>query len=473
MLDFKSFNISALKEVLPYIKAKPSFCSDISAGYLFMWYEDENMQYCIQNDTFIIRQIIGEQPAFSYPVGADPDGMIEELKEYVYSKHLALRFFAVDDETLEKICSDERLKPAMWAYERCWSDYIYSFEEAMTFKGKKYSGQRNHINKFKKLYGEPDIRFLTDDDRESVEILLKEYEKDHRDRRALEQIELESTRKLLDVYDELGLYAVGLFVRKKLVAFSIGEIVDDTLLIHIEKGLTKYNGVYPTVYSGFVNLIYKNLGYPLKFINREDDSGDPGLRTSKMQYHPVRIVNKYLVHIGSPAAKTEPTVSLPSGDIVLTELRESDKQAYFKLNTDIENNRYWGYDYREDIGITGPVDENTFYDSVMYDMRAGDSINFAIRLLKDEEMIGEAILWNFTLDGTAELGCRIFPEHQRKGYGSSAFKTAADFASRSLKVKVLARCRHENTASYRMITASGFVPVREDKEFYYFKQMRR
>ncbi len=470
MLDFKPFNISAFNEVLPYIQAKPSLCSDISAGYLFMWYEDENMQYCIQNDTFIICQIIGEQPAFSYPVGADPDGMIDKLKEYVYINHMPLRFFAVDDETLEKICSDKRLQPAMWSYERCWSDYIYSFEEAMTFKGKKYSGQRNHINKFKKLYGEPNIRFLTDDDRASVEAMLKEYETNHRDRRALEQTELERTMKLLDVYHELGLYAAGLFVEEELVAFSVGEIVGDTLLIHIEKALTKYNGVYPTVYSGFVNLISKKIGHPLRFINREDDSGDPGLRTSKMQYHPVGIVNKYLVHIGSPAAKMKTGFLLPSGDVVLTQIIESDKPAYLKLNTDIENNRYWGYDYREDIGITGPVDENTFYDSVMYDMRAGDSINFAIRLSKDGEMIGEAILWNFTLDGTAELGCRIFPEYQGKGYGKSAFKAAADFAVHSLNLKVIARCYRKNKASYRMITTAGFVQVREDEEFCYFEQ---
>ena len=87
--------------------------------------------------------------------------------------------------------------------------------------------------------------------------------------------------------------------------------------------------------------------------------------------------------------------------MVLTELREGDKAVYLRLNTDAENNRWWGYDYREDMNLTGPVDENTFFDAARYDMAAGDSVNLAVRLSADGEMIGEAILWNFSPDGTA------------------------------------------------------------------------
>lgn len=468
MLNFEPFSLSALKKSLKYIKMSPSRCSDLSAGYMYMWHEGADIRFCVWNDTFTVRQIIGEQCAFSYPIGADPDGMIEKMREYAYENHLPLRFFAVDEETLEKIRADKRLWPAMWAYDRKWSDYVYSFEEATDFHGKKYSGQRNHINKFKKLYGDPDIRFLTPDDKESVETMLREYKAEHPDANKLERLEIERTKELYDVCGELDLYAAGLFIDGKLAAFSIGEVVGDALIIHVEKALLRYEGIYPTIYSGFVRLISERFDRSLTYVNREDDSGDPGLRTSKTQYHPVFMAHKYLVHTFSPAAKLVEIPPFSSGGVVLTGIKERDKQAYLELNTDIENNRYWGYDYREDVNITAQPDENTFYDSVMYDMQSGDSINFAIRLSEDGELIGEAVLWNFTSDGTAELGCRILPEYQGNGYGKAAFKSAAEFASRVLCLKVWARCYRENTPSCRMIVADGFTPLYEDEKFCYF-----
>lgn len=470
MLKFEPFSVAALQKALPYIKRSTLLCSDISAGSIFMWRSGADVRFCFWNDTFVLQQNIGGQPAFSRPIGSDPDGMIGKLKEYVRDNRMPMRFFAIDENTLANIRNDKRLQPAMWAYDRRWSDYIYSFEETMTFKGKKYSGQRNHINKFKRLYGQPDIRLLTSDDLPGIETMLAEYEAEHSGGNKMEKKELEQTKKLLKNYTELDLIAACLTVGEEIAAFSIGEIVGDMLIIHVEKALRRYNGAYPTMYNGFVQLVAKQIGRPLTLVNREDDSGDPGLRISKQQYHPVGMVDKYIVHINPPAAKSETPPVIPVGDIVLTEFRECDKKAYFELNTDIENNRFWGYDYREDMSITGPVNEDTFFDAVQYDMRIGDSINFAVRLSENGQMIGEGILWNFTDDGSAELGCRLMPEYHKKGYGKSAFAALADFAEQTLELKVWARCHLQNRASYHMILASGFQETAQDDTFYYFER---
>ncbi|MBR3227371.1 MAG: GNAT family N-acetyltransferase [Erysipelotrichaceae bacterium] len=474
MLNFEPFSLSALKKVLPYIKESPLLCSDLSAGYLYMWHEDTDVHFCVWKDTFTVMQKIGEQPAFTYPIGPCCREMIDEIALYARENGLPLRFYAIDDEVLEKLLNDDGLKEPMYAYDRKWSDYIYNFEEAMTFKGKKYSGQRNHVNRFRKLYGEPDIRFLNEGDVPAVEEMLKEYELEHPDGDALEKMELEQTKKLFSVSRELSLHVAGMFVNDRLIAFSIGETVNRTLIIHVEKALTCYKGVYPTMYSGFVRLISENTDRQLYYVNREDDSGDPGLRTSKLQYQPICIAHKYLLHLGSPAYRMEKEYTVKGKDAVLTEFRETDKHAYLELNTDIENNRYWGYDYREDLYLDDPEDENTFYDSAVYDMKCGDSINFAVRLSKDGDMIGETILWNFSSDGQAELGCRILKGYQERGLGKDAFIATAEYARNVLGLELTVRCYRENRASYGMISSTGlFTLSREDEGFYYFEEKKK
>ena len=161
---------------------------------------------------------------------------------------------------------------------------------------------------------------------------------------------------------------------------------------------------------------------------------------------------------------------LAANDIVLTEIRESDKQAYLALNTDEENNRFGGYEYRDDMSVDGAMTEDTFYESLLYDKRAGDSVNFAVRQSEDGPMIGETILWNFTSDGLAEVGCRIFPAYQGSRYGRRALGLTADYAERTMNVRVTARCFSENIRSRCMITANGFVPVRRDDTYEYFER---
>ena len=469
MLKFEPFSLDSLRRALPYIKQNPSRCSSLTAGYLFMWQKGSHVQFAVWHDTWMVRHDIGDRPAFSWPIGADPDGMIDELIMYVREQNLPLRFFGIDEETLAVIRRDGRLQPAMAAYDRQWSDYLYDYAETLTFQGKKYSGQRNHIHKFTRLYGEPVVRFLRPDDRPAVDAMLAEFAAEHRDGGMLERMEREQTKALLDVYESLGMSAACLLVDGRIAAISIGEIVGDTLFIHVEKALRRYEGAYPTMYTNFARLMQTRAERPLALINREDDSGDPGLRTSKQQYQPVAMAHKHLVHVHSPAARWDGRTGAAFGGVVLTPLRQTDQPAYKALDLDVDNNRYWGYDYREDVSIREPIDDRTFFDSTLRDMRCGESVNLAVRLQEDGDLIGECILWNFTA-GTAELGCRLFPAYQGKGYGKAAFTALTAFAEQTLAVKPWARCYHQNVASRRMIEAAGFVPARRDDTFVFFER---
>ena len=119
--------------------------------------------------------------------------------------------------------------------------------------------------------------------------------------------------------------------------------------------------------------------------------------------------------------------------------------------------------------ITGEINDDTFYDVVKFDRLIGEGISFAIREKSvDNRLIGEVIIYNFTYNGSAEIGVRVEKESQGKGIGTKAFKLGADFAENVLKVKIKAKCYKENIKSKETILSCGFNQVSEDEEFYYF-----
>ena len=67
-----------------------------------------------------------------------------------------------------------------------------------------------------------------------------------------------------------------MFDGERLIALSLAERCGDTLIIHIEKALYSYTGVYPALVQEFAGAF----GGDCQWINREDDAADRGLRTS-------------------------------------------------------------------------------------------------------------------------------------------------------------------------------------------------
>ena len=237
----------ALHGVAPLIAGNGFLCSDLSLGMMLTWQRDSGAYYCVRNETFTIMQPIGDSMAFTWPWGEDVPGMLDLIFKYAAENGLPLRFYPVSGGIPEQIKSDARFGEALYGFDKRWSDYIYSFPEAATFAGRKYNGQRNHINKFVRLYGEPDVRPVAKDDIPGIFGMLEEYGREHADAGRLEIHENEYAKELLLASFEFGLPAVHLRIGGKTAGFSVGEIVGDMLVIHAEKALRRYEGVYPAL----------------------------------------------------------------------------------------------------------------------------------------------------------------------------------------------------------------------------------
>ena len=470
MLKFEKFTKENLKEYLKYIKDSPLKCNDVSVGSFLMYNESVNLQFAVINETFISRQDICGDVVFSFPFGKDENGAIDQLIEYVKQNDLPLVFYGVDDLLFEKIKTNPKFSSVQGNYDRRWSDYFYDFNEMRYFSGGKFSGQRNHINRFLKTYGIPIFSKIDKEDIPKIKEFLKEYTKEHEERALNENEELLGTFALLESFNDYNLIGAKLQVNGEIVGFAIGEIIGDTLIIHVEKAIKSYLGSYPTLFNYFVSFVAENFGNDLKYVNREDDSGDIGLRTSKLQYKPLFLVNKNLVKINSPLLSIEENPKIYGDGIYLDKIKEEDKPNYFSLCKDEEINKLWGYDYKEDSSITGEINENTFYDVQKYDNSLGYSINFAIRESENGELLGETIVYNFTYNKNAEMGCRLLKKAWGKKLGAKAYRLTLEWAEKTLGVSITGKCFKENLPSIKMITSSGLELFSSDDKYFYFKR---
>lgn len=65
--------------------------------------------------------------------------------------------------------------------------------------------------------------------------------------------------------------------------------------MHIEKALRDFSGAYQTLAMCFA----ESMKLPgVNFINRQDDTGDEGLRKSKLSYKPCALLDKFTLLFG-------------------------------------------------------------------------------------------------------------------------------------------------------------------------------
>ena len=183
------------------------------------------------------------------------------------------------------------------------AEYIYEADKLMTYAGKKLHGKRNHVNKFKALHGDNwSYETITEDNlEECFQMALKWRNLNGCEDDEEKNSEMCVTLNSLRLYKELNLIGGLLRVGDEIVAFTIGEAVnDDTFVVHIEKAYADIEGAYTMINQQFVE---HEIAGKYKYTNREDDVGEEGLRKAKLSYKPVFMVEKGVVTLKEDSEK--------------------------------------------------------------------------------------------------------------------------------------------------------------------------
>lgn len=439
---------------------------EYSVGTKLMWRKTLHPAWTEVAGCLVVRNCIDRQIVFDYPVPGpegDEDAALTAIEQYCLDQGIAPVISIVPECKAPHLLA--RYPYVCVSNIRTWRDYIYYRQDLQLFAGRRYSGQRNHIKKFRTQWPDAAFRRLTPEDEGIIDRFWQDYEAEFpkgNNAKALDELAL--AKKMLRMLDRPFFIGGGMFDGDKLIALSLAEKCGETLIIHIEKALYSYTGVYPTLVQTFADAF----GEGCQWINREDDAADRGLRTSKLQYGPARLAPKYrfepqnalLRHVSViPELKTE--------RLTLSALTEADITAYNALVLDSDRNRWWGYD--DVAGLGGPVEERSFFNVANRDFANRQAANFAIRL--DGKLIGEAVLYRFDCQGGAELGCRIDAAYAGHGYGTEAFAAVADWGLYKVHLsRIVAKCYKENQASYKMLS-SCMRKNGEDETFYYFEKL--
>lgn len=295
-MEFKKITPEDMPVIWEYLKLEKGRTTDFSYGGVLMWIDYFKYEYAIENDTLYIKGVVENdlsKPAFSFPIGTLPfSETIKPLRRYCEENNLTLEFSAVPEYAIPEM---EKLNPVSIEEISDWGDYIYESERLAGLAGKKMEKKRNHVHQFESHY--PEFKFLpltsenADDALAFMDIFENEGDKNPiaAEERLLSRF-LISRIKSGDKELKGGI----LYVGKEVAAYTIGDIKNDTLFIHVEKALRKFLGSYEMINWLFAKeMCDKNPN--IRFINREDDSGDPGLRFAKESYHPAEILKKYNV----------------------------------------------------------------------------------------------------------------------------------------------------------------------------------
>lgn len=258
-----------------------------------MWRDCYNIFWCIEHDFLLVKVKRNDIDFYLHPFGGKPEDfpkIIDEIKAYSKGEPFEIHgIYEAEKERLEKYLPDVE-----FIEDRDNWDYVYLREKLATLSGRKYHGQKNHYNAFKKA--NPDYVYEPITEANIAECLA--FGEKWCDDRVHEDPSLVCEKyaiaQAFNNFAALELRGGAIRINGKIEAFSFGKkINDDTAVLHVEKANHEIRGLYTAINKEFAANAWSDVTY----LNREEDMGHEGLRRAKESYHPEFMVKKYSIII--------------------------------------------------------------------------------------------------------------------------------------------------------------------------------
>lgn len=290
MIEFKRPELEDKEQIESYLHKQNSRSCELTFANTYLWSRHYGVEFAIMEDMLIYKSK-EKEPGFTFPLGEEKNvkRAMEAIDAWCEEQGLKYHYHLV---TKEQFAMMGRLYPGAFEieYDRDAADYVYEREKLANLSGKKYHGKKNHVNKFKRMYPDWSYEPITEENKEECFQMALQWRKENGCEEDQEKAaELCVALNYLRLFDELGMRGGLLRAGGRVVAFSIGEPVnEDTVVVHIEKAFSDVPGAYTMINQQFV--LHETEGFT--YVNREEDTGAEGLRQAKLSYHPVFLIEK-------------------------------------------------------------------------------------------------------------------------------------------------------------------------------------
>ena len=293
---FEQFNIIQLedKQIFDeyFIKFPPEI-SEYTFTNLFMWRNYYQFRWIQQGNQLILLSFKNPEFITAFPpIGDNWEDSIEYLKQLQEESQLKIRMERIP-ETLMLVMQDN-YPNFTFNDDRDNHDYVYQTSDFRDLSGGDLFNERKKLNKFKRTYNWEYIPLTTKIIGELLDLQAAWCEEKDCNEDISLQIENQAVLELMDHWPTLGFTGGAILIDKHVAAYTLGEkLTPNTMVTHLEKADTKIFGLYQAVNQQYAEVTAADCEY----INREQDLGIPNLRYAKTNYHPIKMVKKYVLNL--------------------------------------------------------------------------------------------------------------------------------------------------------------------------------
>lgn len=293
---FKKLTVGDKTEIEKIIKNYPPY-SDYNFVSLWSYNTKESIEISLLNDNLIVKFVdyFGIEHFYSFIGNKKVKKTIDTLLSHSKANNIGPELILIPETNL---LSNARLSDNFVVEEDQDNfDYILSAGAISKLSGNKFGPKRNFVNRFIKNYPEATVKTCDINNvkfQQQIEDLFLTWEKEANKNRPETENELTAIQRLLKSASFFDLICVGIFIKNKLIAFSINEVAHNNYaVIHFEKADTAYIGVSQYLKQQTAMCLEK-LG--CTYINYEQDLGIPGLRKAKKSWQPIQYLKKFKIY---------------------------------------------------------------------------------------------------------------------------------------------------------------------------------